>query len=72
MTKKPKYKIGQRVTSAINPNFLGFVIAVTEREGQYTYTVSYFKEDEPMTCVMYGFEIKAVDENGNIGFKKGD
>lgn len=68
--KLPKLKIGDKVTSTLNQNFLGYVIAITQREAQYTYTVSYFKEDEPLTIVMYGFEIQLVVENGNIGFGK--
>jgi len=68
--RRPKFKIRDKVTSVINPKFLGQVLAITQREGQYAYTVTYFKEDEPMTTTMYGFEIEPVAENGSIGFKK--
>lgn len=68
---KAKFNIGDKVKSVINPNFLGQVIAITQRESQYSYGVTYFKEDEPMTCTMYGFEIEKTIDNGKIGYNKG-
>ncbi len=66
----PKFKIRDKVTSVLDTTFLGQVIAVTEREGHYSYIVTFFKDSDPLTTTMYGFEIELVPENGGLGFSK--
>jgi len=66
----PKFKIGDKVTSVINPHFLGQVIGVTSRVDGVYYIITYFKDDEPLTVTMYDFELEPVAKNG-VGFQNG-
>lgn len=64
----PKFKIRDKVTAVLNPNFLGQITGIVQHSFGKVYIISYFKEGEPMTTNMYGFEIELVAENGSIGF----
>lgn len=64
-----KFTIGDTVTSVINPHFLGQVVAITHRATGDYYAVSYFKDGEPITATMDGFELKPTIENGSVGFQ---
>ena len=66
----PKFEIRDKVTSVLCPTFLGQIIAITERTNHYSYIVTFFKDDEPMTTTMYEFEIELSPENGGLGFGK--
>lgn len=69
MMPNNKFKIGDKVTSVINPHFLGQIIGITERVCGNYYTITYFKDDEPLMVTMYEFELELVAENGKIGFQ---
>jgi len=69
---KPKFEIGDKVTSAINPDFLGQIqitAIVLHRDG-ILYTVAYFKDDEQFTSNMFEFELLPAPSNNSLGFKK--
>jgi len=64
-----KFKIGDKVTSTINPRFLGHVVAITRQQHGVYYTVAHFDEEDKRISTMYDFEIELAKENGNIGFQ---
>jgi len=67
---KPKYKPGDKVTSVINPAFLGQVVSITLGERGPMYEIEYFKDGELLYTNMFGFSLEPVSDNGSLGFSK--
>jgi hypothetical protein len=64
-----KFKIGDKITSVIQPAFLGQITAISQYKNMKTYTVSHFIGDEPRVTTMYEFEITDIEKEP-LGFKK--
>jgi hypothetical protein len=67
---KPKFKTGDKVTSVLNPDFLGQVTSIISGDSGSLYCVSYFKDGELLSASMLGFELEPASENGGVGFGK--
>jgi len=65
---KSKFKPGDKVTSVLDPNFLGQVTTLVWGEKGIMYWVSYFKEGELLSASMFEFELEPAAGNGGLGF----
>jgi len=64
----PKFKIGDKVTSVIEPSFLGQVFDVDNRyNGFWRYEITFFVEGEPKTARFFEFEL-APAQKMRVGF----
>lgn len=61
--KSPKFEIGDKVASVIEPFFLGQVIDVDNRyNGFWRYEITFFVEGEPKTAKLFEFELAPAQE----------
>jgi hypothetical protein len=67
--KVSKFSIGDKVTSVINPLFLGQIVSITDSLQGHYYTICYFDGGVSNTTNMSDFEIAPAVENGKIGFQ---
>ena len=62
------FKIKDKVTSVLNPDFLGIITTAHDCGSMTTYAVSYFKDGKPCSGNFYGFELAPAPDSTGFGF----
>jgi len=64
-----KFKIGQKVTSAIDKCFIAQVHTIIRRKTGTLYECTYFDGSNPKSGAFYNFELEPLQESKGVGFK---
>lgn len=65
---EPTFKTEDRVTSPIDPTFLGMVTSVIHQADHFLYTITYYHNGEPKAVNMFGFELELAPADNAMGF----
>ena len=65
---EPIFKQGDKVTSPIEPGFLGMVSSIITQNDNYLYTITYYHDGQPKAVNMFGFELEVAPADNAIGF----
>jgi hypothetical protein len=57
------FKIKDKVTSVLDPTFLGIITTIHTSVGDTLYGTSYFRDGEPVSTNFYAFELAPATPN---------